>query len=155
MDPWSVSKRTIGDDHLPSVARLDRTLRTCSVAMRRRPRIFTVVIDEVSGLVIGGNKSTRFDLFIFNFLSDSQNNDDRCNTTTAVAFLLLLLLLLFLFRSFVFFSFFSVVSFFFFSSIVVSRRCCRLFLRMDACIEVKDSCTDYCCCCRRRRTYTL
>lgn len=103
MDPWSVSKRTTSSDHLPSVARVDRTLRTCSVAMRRRPRIFTVVIEEVSGLFIGDNKSTRFDLFIFNFLSDSQNNDDRCNTTTAVAFLLLLLFLL---RSFFFFSFF-------------------------------------------------
>jgi hypothetical protein len=55
------------DYHLPSLDKFDWTFRTCSVAIRRRPRILTVVIEEFSGLIFDDDKSKWFDLFIFNY----------------------------------------------------------------------------------------
>ena len=78
--------------NLPSSVRLDWTFRTCSVAIRRRLSMLTVVIDEFSGLMFDDNKSTWFDLFIFTFKTDNngdtnndnddddEDDDDRCAT---------------------------------------------------------------------------
>ena len=47
-------------DYLPCLAKLVWIFRTCSVVIRRRPRIFTVVIAEFSGFPF----EKLFDLFI-------------------------------------------------------------------------------------------
>lgn len=118
------------DYHLPSFSKFVWTFRTSSVAMRRRLRIFTVVMLDFSGLLFEGDASRWFDLFIINYLSDS-NDNDRYVTTTTTAFILFLLLVLRL--PFLLFFFYNIVA----SSTLLFLSC------IDACIEVKDAFTDY------------